>query len=391
MIEVRDIADRLNGCALDLCREFLPAGQRVGDKWMASNIWDSGKTASLAVTLSGAHAGNWRDFGGAAAGEAQGDMIDLLRIRLCGGYKKAAIQEAKRRLGIEDRFIPGARAEIDPEEVAQAQAVARERAEARKAEEAAQLALRIRRAKGLWAYAKPIAGTPAETYLRGRGFDVRGQNIPKHGGWPGSFHYRDEVWCKPEGVKMPALLMAVYLPNGNMVACHRIFLRRDVRLGWSKIDSPNAKMALGPIGGGFIPINRGTSGKSMSAMPQGESVYMAEGPEKCMAIRMVKPQSRIVCGINLGNMGEIVFPETIGDLTIAADRPKTPAELDLLEKVIAKQQSRGVKVRSLFPPTPYKDIDEWMLAILAESRSESDAVGRHQRSAAFSQVKAVSR
>jgi hypothetical protein len=37
--------------------------------------------------------------------------------------------------------------------------------------------------------------------------------------------------------------------------------------------------------------------------------------------------------------------------------------------VVARQQSRGVKVRSLFPPEPYKDIDEWMLGCLAQAEA----------------------
>jgi Toprim domain len=367
MIEVRDIADRLNGCALDLCRQYLPGGARQGDKWFASNIWDSGKGASLVVTLSGDHIGKWRDFGGAAAGEAEGDMIDLIAIRLCGGDKRAAIQEAKRRLGIEDAFIPGRRAEIDPAEVARQQAAARERARARQAEEAAQRKAKIERAKGLWLSGRPIAGTPAEAYLRGRGFDTRGCAQDKNGGWPGSFRFHSEVWHRQSRVKIPALLAAAFTPDGEHVATQRIFLQRCIERGWTKIDSDHAKMVLGPIGGAFIPINKGASGKSMRDMPAGEQILMAEGNEKCMALRMLKPEMRIVCGYSLDNMGAIVFPETTGALIIAADRPKSEDELHSFEKVIARQQARGLSVRHFFPPAPYKDIDEWLVAVLAES------------------------
>jgi hypothetical protein len=46
----------------------------------------------------------------------------------------------------------------------------------------------------------------------------------------------------------------------------------------------------------------------MGKMTADEAVYMAEGIEKCLAIREIRPEYRIVAGVCLGNMGAIVFP-----------------------------------------------------------------------------------
>jgi hypothetical protein len=365
MIDVREIADRFNALAPSLAPELLPNGHKAGSKWMFSGIDDTGKSASAWVNLSGAAIGHWTDMGSSRAGEDKGDMLDLLALKRFGGDLKAAIHEAKRRLGIVDAFDPGYRP--DPAEIARRAAEARARALQREAEEAAEREKKARGARALWLSGVPIAGTPAEAYLRARDLapDADGE-------WPGSFRFHASVPCGPlgRGVKVPALLCSIVSPAGVQIGTHRIFIERERGLWSKRRDIPKAKMVLGNMWGGFIPIDKGASRKSMRDMPEGEPVYGSEGPEKALCVRMLKPGARNICAINLPNLGAIVLPAQAKRLVWVADRPGSDEERASLERAIAAQQARGVSLGLVFPPAPHKDIDEWYRAWLREQRGQ---------------------
>ena len=366
MISVAEIAERLNAQAASLAPDLLPNGHRAGNKWMASGISDHGKSASLFVHLSGSRIGHWCDMGNAAPGEERGDMIDLLRLVL-GLDARGAVDEAKRRLGIQDEFTPGA-AKPDAALLAARAEEARARAEARQADEDAEIAVKIRRAKALFLSGEALsAGSPADAYLQGRA-------IRPLESWPGSLRWHPEVWCTPERCKVPAMLAAIYRADGSQVGTHRTFLQRDPKRGWVKIASPNAKMVLGTMWGGFIPINKGSSGKSMAKMAQGEPVYVTEGIEDALVVRMMKPSARVIAAISLGNIGAIVLPPAARVLVVVADRDPSAKAQEQLERAIAQQQARGLSVQLVMPPEmydgePLKDVNDWHRAILrAQSR-----------------------
>jgi Toprim domain len=365
LCSVSDIADEFNGHAKMLAKELLPNGHQSGNYWMASGVDDSGKNASLAVKLSGAGVGHWTDYGNAAIGEDRGDMIDLLALRRFGGDRKKALQDVKRRLGIEDKWTRDM-PQPTPQERAAASAAARQRELARQAAEQDERAGKIRGARALFLHkdARLLAGSPAEAYLQARGLSP-----DPIGEWPGSLRYHPEVWNRQHRVKIHAMLAMVYAWDGarqQHLATHRTYLQRDPKGQWTKIDGPNARMALGPWGGGFIPINKGSSGKSMTEMHEDEPVYMAEGIEKCIAIRMKMPGARIISGLNLRNLGAVVLPPQCRRLVMVVDNDKDEREMAAMERAIARQQARGLHVQLVRPPLPYKDIDDWMIAVAPE-------------------------
>jgi hypothetical protein len=262
---VSDIADEFNRQAASLAKELLPNGYQSGNKWMASGIDDTGKSASLAVNLKGAKIGHWTDYGNARAGEDHGDMIDLLALRRHAGDRKLALQDVKRRLDIHDSFDRAA-PRPNPAELAARAEERRVAEEARAAEELAERTSKIRGARALFLHEKTaaIAASPAEHYLVGRQLSAA-----PIGEWPGALRYHPEAWCREAGVKIPTMLGQVFAWSGERqvhVATHRTYLQNCPRRGWTKIDSKNARMALGPWSGGYIPINKGSSGKSMTEM-----------------------------------------------------------------------------------------------------------------------------
>ena len=357
-VSVQEIADRLNRQVADLCAELLPRGHRNGAKWICSNVWDSGAGQSMVVDLHGARQGKWQDFGNCAAGEDKGDMIDLVRIRCCSGDMGAAVAEAKRRLGIDDAFTPGPKAAPDPAEQARRAEQARARAEAQEAQQAQIRERKAKSARALWLGegAMPIAGTPAEAYLLARGIGAGAK-----GEWPGSLRFRRELPHKPSGTSYPALIAMGLNVAGKQRFVHRIWLSK--RAGrWSKIQHEHAKMVLGPFWGSFVPISRGAADTAMSKMAESEAVYVTEGIEDALVVRMLRPELRIICAVSLGNIGAIVLPPQARQLVVVADRDENEQAQETLERAIAAQQARGLDVRLVMPPVGSKDVNDWLLS-----------------------------
>ncbi len=368
MISTAEICERLNKEQAEiLARELLPNGHRSANNWMASGIADTGKSHSLYVVLSGEKCGHWRDMGSARSGEDRGDMLDLLRLCLGLANAGAAVAEAKRRLGIEDKWTPSA-ARADPAELARRAAEAQDRAAARDAAHAAERQAKGRQARKLWLSGIGIAGTPAEFYLGARELDGAGA-------WPGVLRYQAQTWCSELARKTTAMLAAIYRADGALIGCHRTYLALDSARGWRKLDSPNAKMVMGNMWGGFIPIHAGTSGKPMAAMPPDEPVYVTEGIEDAIGVRMMRPEARIIAAIALGNIGAILLPPSAKRLVIVCDRDENATALDQLERSIAQQQARGLEVALIMPPVEaggrkIKDINDWICALNAEARAD---------------------
>ena len=366
LLSVGEIEQRLRDHAESVALRCLPNGRKEGNYIVAGDVTGT-PGSSLVVNIKGAHAGRWRDY----AGTDSGDMLDLIEQSQGLAGKGAAVALAKQWLGIDDEW-QGRGAAIDPAEAARRAAeLARMKAE-RQRKEAEERQAKIRGARALYLSgdAKGIAGGPVEQYLRGRGLDVG-----ELGRWPGALRFHPEVWCKDERCKVPAMLAPVYLADGTHVATHRTFLQPDKRHGWVKLDCKNPKKVLGAMWGGFIPINKGQSGKPMRVMPEDEPVYITEGIEDALVVRMVRPHARIVCAISLGNIGAVVLPEQAKRLVIVADRDDKPAAIDALERSIAQQQARGLQVRLVMPPPPFKDLNAWLLAGLRAKLQQGPSTG----------------
>lgn len=345
-IDVREIEQLLRADAERLCWELLPNARRDGHFLTVGSI--AGEPGqSFKFNISGPNRGLWSDFANLHSEEGRGDCLHLIRLCLFGGDMGEAIKWAKSWLGLDD---------LDPARLETRKRDARAAAEASARQDIEERKLKQRRAVGLWMGSKPIAGTPAEAYLRGRGIEIE-----RLGKWPGALRFHAEVWNSEIKHKIPAMISAMFTPDGEHVASHRTYLRWCERKGWVKLDSPNAKMVLGRCAGSFIPLRKGASGKSMGQMPEGEAVYITEGIEDALTCAMARPDLRIVAGYSLGNIGSIVWPAQVGRLVLLCDRDTKPATIDALEKVIARQQARGVHVQYVMPPKGVKDFNEWLM------------------------------
>ncbi|WP_300584875.1 toprim domain-containing protein [Marivita sp.] len=102
---------------------------------------------------------------------------------------------------------------------------------------------RAMQAAQLWKDAKPINGTPAETYLRGRGISCP---------LPDTLRFHPECWHGPTAKRYPAMVALV--TGGNGAAIHRTYLASDGR-GKAAVTPPKAM--LGATKGGAVRLAKG--------------------------------------------------------------------------------------------------------------------------------------
>ena len=127
-----------------VCRHYLSKGHRCGNYWIVGDV-SNNAGRSLYVRLKGPLSGKgargrWTD----AATEEYGDLLDLIRAR-------EGLTSVQRHLDEARRFL---RATREPASIQQD----------RRSAECGTVAL----ARKIWAASNPIAGTPAEDYLRAR-------------------------------------------------------------------------------------------------------------------------------------------------------------------------------------------------------------------------------
>ncbi|WP_312940501.1 DUF7146 domain-containing protein [Agrobacterium pusense] len=285
MHSASDLAGRLARDAEAVCRHYLSAGRRAGNYWLVGDVGNN-KGRSLYVHLAGPRAGRWTD---AATGQF-GDMLDLVR-ETCGlvDFRDVAA-EARRFLSLPRpeplSFVRGDIGETQPIE--------------RPASE---------RARRLFRMTQPLAGTLADSYLRGRGI-LRASTHAALRFHP-SCYYRDLVTGRTSSY--PALIAAVTDPAGAITGVHRTYLSSDLEpggAGKAKVDDP--RRALGGLLGNGVrfcfPVN--------APVPV---VAAGEGLETMLSLSHVMPGMPIVAALTANHLAAFRFPPGCRRIYIAAD------------------------------------------------------------------------
>lgn len=313
---------------------------------------------SFCVNLSGPRAGYWQDF---ATGQ-HGDPIDLIALYL-GCNVSDALREARAFLGLQNASPDDIRRQKQAAETAR---LRRRDAEAARAE----MRLRVaRQAKAIWLGARDdLAGTPVAHYLARRGIDLAA--LPRT---PRAIRYDPQCfakWIDPETgevfeKRLPAMLTGVVDRSGDTVALHRTYLGLDAQGLWAKAAMPSPKKVLGDYAGAAIRLwsgigPRGGHPGPLAGMPQGSRVYIAEGIEDGLTAALIKPEARILAAISLGNLGAVVLPPNITEVTLIADRDDNETARDALARAVAAHQKAGRTVRTWLPPEGFKDLNDFV-------------------------------
>jgi hypothetical protein len=182
-------------------------------------------------------------------------------------------------------IAPGSYQPPDPAEIAK-----------REAERRAEIEKRARQARAIWDEARPIAGTLAETYLRGRGITCA---------LPPTLRFHGTCWHGPSARRWPAMVALVDGAEG--FAVHRTWLCAD---GAGKADIDPNRAMLGATAGGAVRLSDGPG-----------RLVVAEGIETALSLLcgFLDGPATVWAALSTSGLRGLRLPARPGRLTVATD------------------------------------------------------------------------
>lgn len=345
-ITVAEIASILATRVEDLISALGLQGRYDGNDYVAFNPTRSDKhLGSFRICVRGAKRGVWAEF----AGNFKGDCLDLINYCLFGNKtnKFDAVQYAKRFLGLDN--YGG--------ELQKVRQQAREFNDKQRQAAAEQKNRFLKLAQSIYFQSKSeIRNTPVDSYLKSRGIDLSEfERCPRALRYnPQCYYDRKEKDGKVEKIYKPAMIAAVHDRLGNMIAVHRTFLDMLPEGGFFRL----GKKALGDYAGGAIHLWRGDTNLSINELTHrpdkatcfSDTLIICEGIEDGLSIALACPQYRIWTSLSVPNMQNIIIPEPIKTVIIAADDDEdgSPAAI-MLQSAINSFQAQGKEVKISAP------------------------------------------
>ncbi len=183
-------------------------------------------------------------------------------------------------------------------------------------------------ARRKWHEAIPLAGSPADVYLRARSLE------PGPDGWPPSLRFHPALKHSYTGLLLPALIAAVTIwPDRSVVGVHRTFLRAD---GKGKAPVTNPKMMIGRCGGGAVRL-----------APAGPELVVSEGIETGLSVQQATGLP-VWATLSTSGLRAIILPPEVKTAIIAADADE-PGE-KAAQKAAKRFLTEGRTVKIARPP-----------------------------------------
>jgi len=298
---------RLAEQAERVCHHYLSNGRRVGRYWIVGDVRNT-PGRSMFVRLSGPRsgkgaAGKWTD---AATGE-HGDLIDIIR-ESCGLVEFHDVaEEARRFLSLpQPETDLGSKKPMAPTQVGSPES-----------------------ARRLFAASKPILGTIAETYLRGREItDSRGiKSLRFHP----RCYYRPDRFSPTE--TWPAIIAAVTALDGAITGVHRTWLDSS---GNDKAPIETPRRAIGHLLGNAVRFGVAH-----------DIVAAGEGIETMLSLRMALPMMPMLAALSAAHLAAVLFPAVLRRLYIARD--DDPAGDGAVISLINRATDAGIEAITLSP------------------------------------------
>ena len=259
---VAKLSRRLASNAEEVCRFYLPHGRRQGRYWTCGDVLGN-PGGSLFVKLSGASCGKWTD----AAVGLHGDLLDLIGLNKGHLRLRETLDEARAFLNEPPPVSP--RLQYRP------------RYQERDAPAAADKLYRLSR---------PVSGTLAETYLRGRGISARLD-------WP-CLRFHPACYYRPNAdaplERWPALLGVVTDLSGKLTGLQRTWLARD---GSGKAAFGEPRRAMGHLLGNAVRF-----GDVHDVLAAGEGI------ETVLSLLSLFPALPMAAGLSAAHLAAILFP-----------------------------------------------------------------------------------
>ena len=315
------IVRRLRDTAETWVPRLFPNGRRAGDEWRLADIQGRAprKSGSCVISLKGAHAGDWHEFDGNQGGGP------LSTISQASGLDGAAlVVEAAEVAGV----APGA-----PQWRAPLPAAA-----PRVKRDAAQEIAHI------MSGAVPVAGTPVERYLAGRGLAVpEGADV--------SFHPDLTHWDTKSGYA--AMLGIVRDRSGEVIGLHRTYISEQADGSVTKAAIAKPRMMLGKIAGGAVRL----------APLSGETALgICEGIETGLAVMKACPGLAVWATLSTSGLEQVQLPPEAKRVIILADHDESGAGLRAAETAARHLRMEGREAVIALPPAVGQDFNDLLLA-----------------------------
>lgn len=363
LYDIKDICQRLNAMAGTLARELLPRGSKEGPLWCEARLADGGLGDSLKVKISGPKAGKWNFY----ASDQHGDMLDLYCL-LNNCSKMDGLKWARGRLGLGNGVAPA----IDPAQRAALDRQVKAMAEAKAAEERAELEKARAGAKGAWLGGSAhLLETPAQFYFEARGIDF--ERLHKLGWGLNCLRFSPALWHPYAKARFPAILALAIFPDGRTASLHRTYLlERGGR--WDRLrkdlDGHDGKLLYTKIHGGVIPLWRGSriakrgggevlKGHAYTDPLAGPKVTLTEGLENAMSVVQVDVDRRVAVAVSLGNALQLKLPAVYTHRTWVRDNDAPGSNADqLLDRVLDYLNEEPNEAFLVAPPAGVKDFND---------------------------------
>lgn len=294
------------------------------------------KPGSLVIWTQGRDPGCWKDY---ASGDS-GDVFGMIQFwaRPRPAEKIDVYWWAVEWLGWDRGQVRTlAQDQADRERRDRERRAAESRA---KAEEGA----RSRALFGLWLSLPPIAGTPAERYLR----EARGIPVERLAHQPGALRWAKSVEFVDPGTgevhEWRNCMVSALTAGKAVTGLHRTFLKPD---GSAKRGGIKDKTMIGTAAGAAIRLSPGPSGLSPTmAARKGRTdpLIVTEGIEDALTLAVARPDCRVWAAGSLSLMGLLDWPECASAVVLAADNDwDKPAAVEAFARVEAhwRAQARG--------------------------------------------------
>jgi len=224
----------------------------------------------------------------------------------------------------------------------------------------------------IWSAAeRSVLGTYAESYLSGRGIDLRA--LPHA---VGSLRYVPELHNVEADRKLPAMIAAIIGRDNKFLGIHRTWLK-PTRHGATKADLADAKLTLGKYrdAGGSIRLwagagPRGGKGRALGDLDQAwadgrltkneSRVSITEGIEDGLTGALAAPELRVLVAVSVAQIASMWLPDAIREAILIADNDEpNSAAAKQLEKGIQRFWNDGRQVRLIRAPEG-KDINAYL-------------------------------
>ena len=307
--DAAELARRLAREAEPVCRRYLSNGRREGAYWLVGDVRNQpGRSLYVRLSAPAGAAGGVGKWTDAATGE-HGDLLDLIALTQGLACLRDTLDEARRFLAL-PRKDDAHRSE-GPSHAASGSVLA---------------ALR------LFAMSRPLAGTPAEAYLRNRGLiDLEG--CPALRFHPHCY-YRPNRGDRPNAPRAaPALVCAVTDLAGRQTGALRTWLNPKA-LDKAQVASP--RRAMGELLGHGVRFG-----------PVEDVVAAGEGVETMLSLRQAAPRLPLVAALSSAHLAALRLPPSLRRLYLARDND--PAGDRAVARLSERATGAGIETIVLDP------------------------------------------